>query len=242
MKIGGPLRGLGRWLADSRMSARLTDLLDSRSENRMRERGMIAEAFEFQAINGVKGDYLEFGLWQGKTFCYAHRMKHRHQRSDMLLWGFDSFQGLPRIDDNRDNVWSPGQFACTEPELRRILRRNGLAEDEYRLIAGYYNESLDGRVHSQLDGRTAAIVYVDCDLYESTVPVLNFVARYLDNGSVVCFDDFYCYKGAPNQGEQRALTEFLSAHPAYEFIPWFDYCPVGKSFIVRVDRGAAEGS
>lgn len=239
MGLGKSLHGLGSRLLDSRIPANLIRLIDGRSENRMRELGMIAEAFEFQTINGVRGDYLEFGLWQGKTFCHAHRMKRRHRRRDMLLWGFDSFQGLPPIDDGRDNVWSPGQFACSEPELRRILQRNGVPRDDYRLIAGYYEESLDDHAHRQLDGRIAAIVYIDCDLYESTVHVLNFVARYLVNDSVVCFDDYYCYKAAPDQGESRALKEFLSANPGHQFLPWFDYCPVGKSFIVRVDRDSA---
>jgi O-methyltransferase len=240
MGLGHSLRSLGRQLADARIPANLIRLLDSRLENRMRELGMIAEAFEFQGINDVKGDYLEFGLWQGKTFTYAHRMKRRYRRHDMLLWGFDSFQGLPPIDDGHDNVWSPGEFACSESELRRILRRNGVTKDEYRLIAGYYEESLDDRAHRQLDGRTAAIVYIDCDLYQSTVHVLDFVARYLVNGSVVCFDDYYCYKAAPDQGESRALKEFLAANPGYQFLPWFDYCPVGKSFIVRVDRDTTQ--
>jgi O-methyltransferase len=102
---------------------------------------MIAQAFEYQAINEVKGDYLEFGLYRGRTFCYAHRMKHRYGRKDMLLWGFDSFQGLPPIDGSRDNIWAQGEFSCNESELRRILRRNGLTEEEYRLVPGYYEDS-----------------------------------------------------------------------------------------------------
>jgi len=234
-----PLRGLGRRLLDAPTSSQLVRFLDIRSENRMRELGMIATAFEFQAIDGIRGDYLEFGLYRGRTFCHAYRMKRRYGRRDMLLWGFDSFQGLPQIEDHRDNVWSSDQFSCSEAELRRILRRDGLTNQEYRLVSGYYEESLDSRAHEKLDGRTAAIVYVDCDLYESTRVVLNFVARYLGNGTVVCFDDYYCYKGAPDQVEQRALAEFLAAMPEYQFIPWFDYCPVGKSFIIRTKREGA---
>jgi len=224
----------GRWLLNNRLSTRIIELLDSRSSNRMNELGAIAAAVEFTQINKVRGDYLEFGLWQGKTFSYAHRMKRRYRVEDMLLWGFDSFQGLPPIDDERDNIWQGGDFRCSEPELRRILRRKGLDEREYRLVPGYYHESLDNRAHLQLEGRSAAIVYIDCDLYDSTVQVLNFVARYLVNGTIVCFDDYYCYKAAPDQGEQQALSEFLRANPGFRFLPWLDYCPVGKAFIVRV--------
>lgn len=200
----------------------------------MCEPGVLAAAFEFVEINGLHGDYLEFGLWRGKTFTYAHQLKGRYRQKDMLLWGFDSFEGLPKIDDEKDNVWSEGQFRCGEHEFREILRRAGVAEGDFRLIKGFYDRSLNDAVHQQLDGRVAAIVYVDCDLYESTACVLNFVARYLVNGTIVCFDDWHCYRSAPDQGEQRALAEFMARHPQYTFMPWLDYCPVGKAFIVRI--------
>jgi hypothetical protein len=223
---------VGRWLANTRP---VTRLLDLRAEARVREGGMLAAAFQYKQINRVAGDYLEFGLWQGKTFSHAHRLRRRYRVKDMELWGFDSFAGLPEIDDASDNVWAKGDFACSEAQFRRLLRRRGIAEHEYHLVPGFYKDSLNEAVHERLAGRCAAIVYIDCDLYASTVDVLRFVARYLVNGTVVCFDDFfYCYKAAPDQGEQRALAEFLSDHKEYTFIPWMDYCPVGKAFIVRV--------
>ena len=60
------------------------------------------------------------------------------------------------------------------------------------------------------------------------------------DGTVVCFDDYYNYKGNPMQGEQRAVSEFLARHQDVTFIPWFDYSPLGKSFIVRLRQPAAE--
>ena len=71
---------------------------------------MIAQAFEFKKINGVEGDYFEFGLWQGKTFVYAHKMMRRYEIKDMKLRGFDSFEGLPAHENSQDNIWREGQF------------------------------------------------------------------------------------------------------------------------------------
>src|SRR5205085_1635480 len=87
-------RHLGKWIAQTRLVSRVLDALDARDENRMGERGMLAAAFQFAKINRVAGDYFEFGLWQGKTFSHAHRMRRRHGLKEMELWGFDSFQGL----------------------------------------------------------------------------------------------------------------------------------------------------
>ena len=100
----------------------------------MTELGMISQAFQFAAINKVAGDYMEFGLWRGKTFCYAYRMKQRFRFNEMLLWGFDSFAGLPPVTDERDNVWQTGEFSCSEQQFREILKKRGLKTDEYSLI------------------------------------------------------------------------------------------------------------
>src|SRR5882672_6940762 len=116
------LTSFARNLANSRFVSRLIEGVDLHSDNRLRERGMLAQAFEFKQINGVGGDYFEFGLWRGKTFLYAWEMKRRYHCCEMQLFGFDSFEGLPPVDDIRDNIWHGQEFACSERELRRIFR------------------------------------------------------------------------------------------------------------------------
>lgn len=223
-------------IAESEWLNAVVGVFDRKSENRLAERGMLSQAFEFKKINKVSGDYLEFGLWRGKTFCYAARMKRRYKQHDLLLWGFDSFQGLPAVDDKTDNIWSEGEFACSEDEFRKILAGRGVPSDAYRLIPGYYKDSLNDNTHRLMVGRKAAIVYIDCDLYDSTRQALEFLQRYLQNGTIICFDDFYNYKSSPFQGEQRALNEFVARNGGLRFLPYMDYAPLGKSFIVRMDE------
>lgn len=237
--LGQKIINLARHLIDRPAVSRVLEGVDLHSDNRLRERGILAQAFEFKKINEVPGDYFEFGLWRGKTFTYAHRLARRYHCNGMKLWGFDSFSGLPQIDDARDSVWSTGQFACSEGEFRQILRRAGVAEKDYELVPGYYEQSLNDALHVRLAGSHAAIAYIDCDLYVSTLQALNFLKRYLVNGSIVCFDDFYCYKGNPDQGEQKALREFLVNNSDIIFMQWFDYAPLGKAFIVRIPESGA---
>jgi O-methyltransferase len=216
---------------------RLLRRLDGLMENQFAERGMVAQAFAFAHLNGIRGDYLEFGLWRGRTFLHAWRMKRLYRLNTMHLWGFDSFAGLPEVEPASGEIWSTGQFACSEPEFRSILARNGVRPEDFTLVPGFYETSLDDALHAAMAGKTAAIVYVDCDLYKSTVPVLAFLERYLTDGTIVCFDDFYCYRGRPDEGEQRALAEFLEANPAIEFQRFLTYCPAGQSFIVHRRSG-----
>jgi len=220
-------------MANSIPMLRIMRALDNRSDNRLSERGMITQALEFTRLNGIQGDYFEFGLWRGRTFIHAYKMKKLLRINHMHHWGFDSFAGLPAFSPREGEIWKEGQFSCSEREFRSILSANRIHPNEYTLVAGFYDQSLNLALHTRMTGRKAAIVYIDCDLYESTVPVLDFIKTYLQNGTVICFDDYYCYAASPDQGEQLAISEFLAKHSDISLLHYLTYSPVGQSFIVR---------
>jgi len=68
----------------------------------------------------------------------------------------------------------------------------------------------------RLSLKRASLVLIDCDLYESTVPVLAFITDLLDQGTIIIFDDWYRYKGHLDKGEQRACREWLDKNPQLE--------------------------
>jgi len=219
---------------NSPLMLRLIEVLDRRSENRMTEFGMLAHAFEFAKINGVKGDYFEFGVWRGKTFCCARMMAKRYRVSPVTFRAFDSFAGLPPVPKGtRHEVWREGQFACSRQEFERILAARGFQPGEYEVVEGFYDQSLNDALIAQLTAADvkAAVVYVDCDLYESTVPVLRFIRPFLQDGTIICFDDYYNYRGQPGFGEEKALTEFLADNPDVRFLHYMTFSPLGQSFI-----------
>ena len=225
-------------LVNSPLALRFLEVLDRRSENRMTEFGMLAQAFEFAKINGVKGDYFEFGVWRGKTFGYARTMARRYRVSPIVFRAFDSFAGLPSVDRNTNHeIWAEGQFACSKPEFERILAAKGFQPGEYALVEGFYDQSLSEGLIRELRASNvkAAIVNIDCDLYESTVPVLRFIRHFLQNGTILCFDDYFNYRGQPGYGEQKALAEFLEANPEIRLSPYMPYSPLGQSFICTLN-------
>lgn len=77
------------------------------------------------------------------------------------------------------------------------------------------------------------MIYIDCDLYESTVPVLNYVLPILQTGTVLAFDDYFCFNGDPERGGQLALKEFLLRNPQIRTIDYLDIGWGGKAFIVK---------
>lgn len=155
---------------DSRAVLRCLQVLDRRQENRVSEFGMLAQAFEFVKTNGISGDYFEFGLWRGKTFGWARLMARRYSVNDIRFRGFDSFEGLPAPTEKKYNIWNRGQFACGREEFERLLNKKGFLAGEYELVSGFYNQSLTPELSNQLrsNGVRASVIYIDCDLYESS--------------------------------------------------------------------------
>ena len=212
------------------------EVFDRRSENRISEFGMLAQAFQFARTNGISGDYFEFGLWRGKTFAWARMMAARYGVKGIKFRGFDSFQGLPESTEAHYNIWSKGDFACSKSEFEQILKKKGFRSGEYELTEGFYNQTLTPAFSADLEakGIKAAIVYIDCDLYESTSDVLRFLPPFLQDGTVLCFDDFFAYRGRPDMGEQRALAEFRKSNPDIHLEPYIVYGSLGMSFLCQI--------
>ena len=73
------------------------------------------------------------------------------------------------------------------------------------LVQGYFHQSLTPEIKKRFDMERAALVMVDCDLDQSTVPVLDFIGDLLQEGTVILFDDWYCFGTTSEHGETRAL-------------------------------------
>ena len=76
------------------------------------------------------------------------------------------------------------------------------------------------------------MVHIDVDLYSSTMEVLEFIKPLLVVGTVLIFDDWYCFPPGANKGEMKAVKEFSSANPSFQLEEWKAYSTFGKSFFV----------
>jgi hypothetical protein len=136
----------------------------------------------------------------------------------LTFLAFDSFEGLPEIGAiDKQDIWQKGRLATAEEDFKTKVFRTGMPRNRLRTIKGFYDQSLTPELATQLLPTKAAIVYVDCDLYESTVPVLRFARDFLKVGTIVVFDDWDCFLADPERGERRAWAEFLAANPDLRF-------------------------
>lgn len=131
---------------------------------------------------------LEFGVYSGTT------LKTIAAARSGGVFGFDSFDGLP---ESWRTGFPTGAFATTEPP----------DVPGAELVVGWFNDTLPGFMVEHAD-EPVAFVHVDCDVYSSTVTVLENVGPRLRPGTVLVFDEYFNYPSWQDH-EHRAWTEFV---------------------------------
>jgi O-methyltransferase len=204
----------------------------------------ILAGWHYLCRSEIEGDYLEFGVYRGDTFrnaILASRQGFRSSKEGRYtgrFFAFDSFEGLPSADSMQtgSNPWAKGEFSASQEEFRRTL---GSLYDASRVFItpGWFDRSLTPARRLELQLEKAAFVNIDCDLYESTVPVLEFVTPLLQTGTLIYFDDWYSTRGNLNDGEARACSEWLKRHPEFSLTEYRNVGIFGKMFLVNVKHG-----
>jgi len=188
----------------------------------------------------LEGDYLEFGVFRGESFRNAIRAAQQGYRATKegrfpgRFFAFDSFQGLPAVASMGDGVnpYAPGEFATAQAVFEKNL---GKLRERYpvEIVAGWFDATLTPATAERLHLCRAAFVNIDCDLYESTVPVLNFVTPLLQTGTILYFDDWFSYRASMDHGEARAAREWLARHPEMRLVDYRNIGITGKMFVVN---------
>lgn len=146
------------------------------------------------------GMVAEFGVATGRTINHIARLlPHR------VIHGFDSFEGLPEDWTSR----MPQGF----------FRRDAVpaVRNNVELHVGWFDKTLPGfkDLHSNLP---LQLLHVDCDLYSSTVTILNTLRTNIVPGTVIIFDEYINYPGW-ELDEFRAWKEHCRAFGReYEYI------------------------
>jgi O-methyltransferase len=161
------------------------------------------------------GDYYEFGVASGRSTVAALRARKLYDWTAPNQFRlFDSFRGLPALSgpDAGSLQFHAGDFAYGQGAVVDHLTRRGVWDPErVHFYPGWYEESLTPELQTALADSPVAIAHIDCDLYESTRTVLRFLTPLLREGSILLFDDWFCFGAANDKGERRAVKEWLAA-------------------------------
>lgn len=192
----------------------------------------ILEAVNYVKVAQLPHVFFEFGCHSGRTFAAA-LLSSQFLRIKLDAYAFDSFHGLPETNVKEDGIFVSGSFSTSVDEFKKIIySKTGIRMPNDHIIKGYYEHSLKGDL--SVLPKKVGFVSIDVDLYSSTVTVLEFLKDYLCNGTVVLFDDWYCFPPGKNMGEKRAVIEFIMKYPYITFTEWKNYSTFGKSFFIEI--------
>ena len=178
-------------------------------------------AIDLAVGNQVPGDYLEFGVYRGDSFVRAYKRFAGNEKQYGLqptarFFAFDSFEGLPESPEGfRPQQYAGGAYAAGERQLSENLRHNGIDLGRVRIVKKWFNE-LGSSDKAANELHAASVVYLDCDVYESTKAALDFVRDLLVDGSVIVLDDFHRHRTSKHHGVRRAWEEFLTENTHLE--------------------------
>ena len=194
------------------------------------------QAFEFIVDNSIEGDYHEFGCHRCRTFRMALLEASKHFLENKIkFFAYDSFKGLPKVEQDHQfgSRWSEGSLSTSAEEFKRLILKSGYKLDNVTLIEGFYNETLPMIKQKEFySGRKASFINIDCDLYESAVPVFSHIDDLVQEGTILYIDDYFSgYKGNPLKGVSKALKEWQEIS-SWKIEQYRDVGFSGRSYII----------
>ena len=194
-------------------------------------------------VDGVPGDYFEFGVAHGHSLRAAHlAINSSHSKSlgirklDRTVHGFDTFESF-RSDSPLDEhvTWNGSAFNVSLDKVsKRFKKADGLKLYKINaldlIVEGQLRSTTEFKISSQ-----AAVILFDMDLYSPTKAALNWSKQIIKPGTFLIFDEYYSFSGDPRKGEARALSEFLVENPDISVRDYSSYGAGGRIFIVHFE-------
>jgi predicted O-methyltransferase YrrM len=167
----------------------------------------LANLWNLARLSGP-GIFLEVGSFQGGTALHiCNAIEHR----DVRFYCFDPFEkgGFEKMTD-LDKVFKASDFTTTRFESVVALLSS---KPNAKVIQGFFPSAAEG-----LDLHDIAFCHLDVDVYDATKQSLEYLAPRLAPRGLIVVDDF---DHIETPGVNKAVAEFLAAHPSFIMIPMF---------------------
>jgi hypothetical protein len=143
------------------------------------------------SVKDIPGEVAECGVLQGGTLRALSMVFPQK-----VILGFDTFSGMPAQSWSDGEVHSIGEFAETSLETVEV---NIVGRENITLVPGVFPNMC-----GPFQGWKFAFVYIDFDLYLSTLAAIDWFLPRMAHGGLMVFDD-YDWPRCP--GVKRAIEE-----------------------------------
>lgn len=204
------------------------------------------KATEYIVRTGLPGDVVECGVWQGGSMMIAALTLLALGDTQRHLWLFDTFEGLPRPDAQKDvDMWGNSQFNewlrhrrddesstmayASLDEVQHNMGSTGYPSDKIKYVKGMVQNTLPSHQPERI-----ALLRLDTDWYESTVSELHHLYPRLSATGVLIVDDY-----GHLRGQRQAIDEYFAGTGEFPLLNRIDYSGRLAIKLTRNGDGAA---
>jgi hypothetical protein len=154
---------------------------------------------------------LEFGTARGYSFAkLLYATRYLGIEDKVTVHSFDTFQGLPEVTNAEDadfmgGKWMKGAYRGSFEALQAYCEAR--AYRNFRIHRGLFEDTLTDAALAELHRQPPILIWVDCDLYTSSVTVFEKILPVLRNGCVLYFDDLEFNFASRFTGQARLIHE-----------------------------------
>lgn len=161
---------------------------------------------------GIKGSYLEFGVYKGGSITFMAEATYEGKRIGRLnllsdvsntpkIYGFDSFEGLR---ESEGSPWPTKKF-----DLKGISPE---VPPNVVLYKGYFEDTLP--MFLKENDEDVAFLHLDCSVYSSYKTVFGLLAPRIKSGTIIVLNTYFNY---PNW-KKHAYKAFQEFGRKYKYI------------------------
>lgn len=178
----------------------------------------------------IQGAFVECGVWRGGSIMMVARTLLNADVTDRDLYLFDTFEGLPKPDAEKDiDIWgnkaidgwlprSEGDQAsswayASQEEVANNLVSTGYPPSRIHLVKGMVEDTIPRESPNSL-----AFLRLDTDWYASTKHELEYLFPLLVPGGVLIVDDYGHFKGS-----RQATDEYFEKSAVKGLFNRIDY-------------------
>ncbi len=150
-----------------------------------------------KTTEAIEGNVIELGSYKGGSSLVIGRFL-KYSESNKRFFACDTFRGHPYDDAFGGDLKS--RFDDTNVQHIRIKFSRFNVINHVTMVVGPFEETL----FSQLENHKFSFAFLDCDLYQSSVIALRFLAKRMNKNAIIAIHDY----GDPHFGISKAVHEF----------------------------------
>lgn len=154
---------------------------------------------------------LEFGSARGYSFVkLLYATRYLGIEDKVTVHSFDTFEGLPEASNPEEanfmgGNWMKGAYRGSFETLRAHCEAHGYRN--FHIHKGTFEDTLTKATVAELRQQPPILIWLDCDLYTSSLSAFERILPVLRNGCVLYFDDLELNFGSRFTGQARLIHE-----------------------------------